>query len=67
MSLAGHRPPLLPGVERYGHGVYRHDTYRHFLVKRRLAGSWQGSDRSTLSWDDSICVDVRHIEDGFDL
>ncbi|MCU1616637.1 MAG: wcaJ [Frankiales bacterium] len=57
MSLVGPRPPLPTEVERYGF-----DMHRRFLVKPGLTGLWQVSDRSDLSWDDSVRIDVRYVE-----
>jgi lipopolysaccharide/colanic/teichoic acid biosynthesis glycosyltransferase len=57
MSLVGPRPPLPTEVERYGF-----DMHRRFLVKPGLTGLWQVSGRSDLSWDDSVRVDIRYVE-----
>ncbi|MPQ97944.1 exopolysaccharide biosynthesis polyprenyl glycosylphosphotransferase [Modestobacter sp. I12A-02628] len=57
MSLVGPRPPLAAEVERYGD-----DMHRRFLVKPGLTGLWQVSGRSDLSWDDSVRIDVRYVE-----
>jgi exopolysaccharide biosynthesis polyprenyl glycosylphosphotransferase len=57
MSLVGPRPPLPSEVERYGF-----DMHRRFLVKPGLTGLWQVSGRSDLSWDDSVRMDVRYVE-----
>ena len=57
MSLVGPRPPLPTEVERYGA-----DMHRRFLVKPGLTGLWQISGRSDLSWDDSVRIDVRYVE-----
>ncbi len=57
MSLVGPRPPLPSEVERYGM-----DMRRRFLVKPGLTGLWQVSGRSDLSWDDSVRIDVRYVE-----
>jgi exopolysaccharide biosynthesis polyprenyl glycosylphosphotransferase len=57
MSLVGPRPPLAAEVDRYGH-----DMRRRFLVKPGLTGLWQVSGRSDLSWDDSVRIDVRYVE-----
>jgi exopolysaccharide biosynthesis polyprenyl glycosylphosphotransferase len=58
MSLVGPRPPLPSEVERYGF-----DMHRRFLVKPGITGLWQVSGRSDLSWDDSVRIDVRYVED----
>jgi exopolysaccharide biosynthesis polyprenyl glycosylphosphotransferase len=57
MSLVGPRPPLQREVEQYGR-----DMHRRFLVKPGLTGLWQVSGRSDLSWDDSVRIDVRYVE-----
>ncbi|WP_245691898.1 sugar transferase [Geodermatophilus telluris] len=57
MSLVGPRPPLAKEVEQYGV-----DMHRRFLVKPGLTGLWQVSGRSDLSWDDSVRIDVRYVE-----
>jgi exopolysaccharide biosynthesis polyprenyl glycosylphosphotransferase len=57
MSLVGPRPPLPREVEQYGR-----DMHRRFLVKPGLTGLWQVSGRSDLSWDDSVRIDVRYVE-----
>jgi exopolysaccharide biosynthesis polyprenyl glycosylphosphotransferase len=57
MSLVGPRPPLPGEVERYGV-----DMYRRFLVKPGITGLWQVSGRSDLSWEDSVRMDVRYVE-----
>ena len=35
---------------------------RRLLVKPGLTGLWQVSGRSDLSWDDSVRIDVRYVE-----
>jgi lipopolysaccharide/colanic/teichoic acid biosynthesis glycosyltransferase len=65
MSLVGPRPPLLSESEQYGF-----DMRRRFLVKPGITGLWQISGRSDLSWDDSVRIDVRYVENwslSFDL
>jgi lipopolysaccharide/colanic/teichoic acid biosynthesis glycosyltransferase len=57
MSLVGPRPPLPSEVQRYGF-----DMHRRFLVKPGLTGLWQVSGRSDLSWDDSVRMDLRYVE-----
>jgi exopolysaccharide biosynthesis polyprenyl glycosylphosphotransferase len=57
MSLVGPRPPLQIEVDKYGY-----DMRRRFLVKPGLTGLWQVSGRSDLSWDDSVRIDVRYVE-----
>jgi exopolysaccharide biosynthesis polyprenyl glycosylphosphotransferase len=65
MSLVGPRPPLPHETDRYGF-----DMRRRFLVKPGMTGLWQISGRSDLSWDDSVRMDVRYVENwsfGMDL
>jgi lipopolysaccharide/colanic/teichoic acid biosynthesis glycosyltransferase len=57
MSLVGPRPPLASEVDRYGF-----DMHRRFLVKPGLTGLWQISGRSDLSWDESVRIDIRYVE-----
>jgi lipopolysaccharide/colanic/teichoic acid biosynthesis glycosyltransferase len=57
MSLVGPRPPLPCEVDE--EGIYAH---RRFMVKPGLTGLSQISGRSDLSWDDSVRVDVRYVE-----
>jgi exopolysaccharide biosynthesis polyprenyl glycosylphosphotransferase len=57
MSLVGPRPPLPAEVEKYGT-----DVHRRLLVKPGLTGLWQISGRSDLSWDESIRLDLRYVE-----
>ena len=57
MSLVGPRPPLPSEVERYGD-----DVARRLLVKPGLTGLWQVSGRSDLSWEESIRLDLRYVE-----
>lgn len=57
MSLVGPRPPLPGEVARYGD-----DVRRRLLVKPGLTGLWQVSGRSDLSWEDSVRLDLRYVE-----
>ncbi|WP_138733986.1 sugar transferase [Modestobacter excelsi] len=57
MSLVGPRPHVTREVEQYGH-----DMRRRLLVKPGITGLWQISGRSNLSWDDSVRLDVRYVE-----
>lgn len=57
MSLVGPRPPLPREVARYGQGVHR-----RLLVKPGLTGLWQIYGRTDLSWDESIRLDLRYVE-----
>ena len=57
MSLVGPRPPLPEEVARYGH-----DVRRRLVVKPGLTGLWQVSGRSDLSWEESVRLDLRYVE-----
>jgi exopolysaccharide biosynthesis polyprenyl glycosylphosphotransferase len=57
MSLVGPRPPLPDEVALYGD-----DVRRRLLVKPGLTGLWQVSGRANLSWEDSIMLDLRYVE-----
>jgi exopolysaccharide biosynthesis polyprenyl glycosylphosphotransferase len=57
MSLVGPRPHVTREVELYGF-----DMRRRLLVKPGITGLWQVSGRSDLSWDDSVRIDVRYVE-----
>jgi exopolysaccharide biosynthesis polyprenyl glycosylphosphotransferase len=57
MSLVGPRPPLPAEVELYGD-----DVRRRLLVKPGLTGVWQVSGRSNLSWEESVHLDLRYVE-----
>ena len=57
MSLVGPRPPLPEEVATYGD-----DVWRRMLVKPGLTGLWQVSGRSDLSWEESVRLDLRYVE-----
>ena len=57
MSLVGPRPPLPREVEMYADHVHR-----RFLVKPGITGLWQVSGRSSLSWEDSVRLDLSYVE-----
>jgi exopolysaccharide biosynthesis polyprenyl glycosylphosphotransferase len=57
MSLVGPRPPLPQEVERYDTSIRR-----RLLVKPGLTGLWQISGRSDLSWEESVRLDLRYVE-----
>lgn len=57
MSLVGPRPPLRQEVDRY-----HDDVHRRFLMKPGITGIWQVSGRSSLSWEDSVRLDLSYIE-----
>lgn len=57
MSLVGPRPPLPEEVAKYGD-----DVRRRLLVKPGMTGLWQVSGRSDLSWEESVRLDLRYVE-----
>ncbi|WP_017571302.1 sugar transferase [Nocardiopsis halotolerans] len=57
MSLVGPRPPLPEEVARYGD-----DVRRRLVVKPGMTGLWQVSGRSDLSWEESVRLDLRYVE-----
>lgn len=57
MSLVGPRPPLPREVARYEKHVHR-----RLLVKPGLTGLWQISGRSDLSWEETVRLDLRYVE-----
>jgi exopolysaccharide biosynthesis polyprenyl glycosylphosphotransferase len=57
MSLVGPRPALPDEAAMYGDHVRR-----RLAVKPGITGLWQVSGRSDLTWDDSIRLDLRYVE-----
>lgn len=57
MSVVGPRPPLRREVETYDGKISR-----RLLVKPGITGLWQVSGRSTLSWQQSVRLDLSYIE-----
>lgn len=57
MSLVGPRPPLPAEVAKYGN-----DARRRLLVRPGLTGLWQVSGRSDLSWEETVRLDLRYVE-----
>ncbi|WP_344823405.1 sugar transferase [Actinocorallia longicatena] len=57
MSLVGPRPPLPEQVDRFPEEVRR-----RLVVKPGMTGLWQVSGRSDLSWEDSVRLDLRYVE-----
>jgi lipopolysaccharide/colanic/teichoic acid biosynthesis glycosyltransferase len=57
MSLVGPRPPLPAEVDGYERAARR-----KLMVKPGLTGLWQVSGRSELSWDESVRLDLRYVE-----
>lgn len=58
MSLVGPRPPLPSECAEYAPHVRR-----RLLVKPGMTGLWQVSGRSDLSWEESVQLDLRYVED----
>ncbi len=57
MSIVGPRPPLLAETKEYGSS-----TYRRLFIKPGITGPWQVSGRSNLSWEESVRLDLRYVE-----
>nr|WP_233515086.1 sugar transferase [Marinitenerispora sediminis] len=57
MSLVGPRPPLPEEVAEYGY-----DVRRRLVVKPGMTGLWQVSGRADLSWEESVRLDLRYVE-----
>jgi len=57
MSLVGPRPPLMSEFEQY------HDAVnRRLRVRPGVTGLWQVSGRADLSWQQSIDLDLRYVD-----
>jgi exopolysaccharide biosynthesis polyprenyl glycosylphosphotransferase len=57
MSLVGPRPALPEEAALYGDHVRR-----RLVVKPGITGLWQVNGRSDLSWDESVRLDLRYVE-----
>jgi exopolysaccharide biosynthesis polyprenyl glycosylphosphotransferase len=57
MSLVGPRPPLPEEVV-----AYPSDMRRRLAVSPGLTGLWQVSGRSDLSWEETVRLDLRYVE-----
>jgi exopolysaccharide biosynthesis polyprenyl glycosylphosphotransferase len=57
MSLVGPRPALPAEAARYADHVHR-----RLVVKPGLTGMWQVNGRSELSWEESVRLDLRYVE-----
>jgi exopolysaccharide biosynthesis polyprenyl glycosylphosphotransferase len=57
MSLVGPRPALPDEAARYADHVRR-----RLVVKPGLTGMWQVNGRSNLSWDETVRLDLRYVE-----
>jgi len=57
MSIVGPRPPLPCEVTEYDGTVSR-----RLYIKPGITGLWQVSGRSDLSWEESVRLDLRYVE-----
>jgi exopolysaccharide biosynthesis polyprenyl glycosylphosphotransferase len=57
MSLVGPRPALPDEAARYADHVRR-----RLVVKPGITGMWQVHGRSDLSWDETVRLDLRYVE-----
>ena len=57
MSLVGPRPPLPEEV-----AAYSDDATRRLRVRPGITGLWQVSGRSDLSWEESLLLDLRYVD-----
>jgi lipopolysaccharide/colanic/teichoic acid biosynthesis glycosyltransferase len=57
MSLVGPRPPLPQEV-----AAYPEDMRRRLAVLPGMSGRWQVSGRSDLSWEETVRLDLRYVE-----
>jgi exopolysaccharide biosynthesis polyprenyl glycosylphosphotransferase len=57
MSLVGPRPPLPSEVD-----AYDGDVRRRLLVRPGMTGLWQVSGRSTLTWRESVRLDLYYVD-----
>jgi lipopolysaccharide/colanic/teichoic acid biosynthesis glycosyltransferase len=57
MSLVGPRPAVPDEVAQYAEHVHR-----RLVVKPGLTGLWQVNGRSDLSWEESVRLDLRYVE-----
>ena len=57
MSMVGPRPALPEEAAQYGDHVRR-----RLMVKPGITGLWQVSGRANLSWEESVRLDLRYVE-----
>jgi lipopolysaccharide/colanic/teichoic acid biosynthesis glycosyltransferase len=57
MSLVGPRPALPEEAARYADHVRR-----RLVVRPGITGLWQVNGRSDLSWEESVRLDLRYVE-----
>ena len=53
----GPRPPLPEEVD-----AYQDQVFRRLHVRPGLTGLWQVSGRSDLSWEESVRLDLRYVD-----
>lgn len=58
MSMVGPRPPL-PSEAR----LFDDIELRRLLIKPGLTGLWQVSGRSDLTWEESVRLDIRYVDE----
>lgn len=57
MSVVGPRPPLPAEVTAYDGTVFR-----RLYIKPGITGPWQVGGRSDLTWEESVRLDLRYVE-----
>lgn len=57
MSIVGPRPPLPSEVM-----TYDGEVFRRLYINPGITGLWQVSGRSDLSWEESVRLDLRYVE-----
>jgi lipopolysaccharide/colanic/teichoic acid biosynthesis glycosyltransferase len=57
MSLVGPRPPLPSEYQAYHDAVHR-----RLRVRPGLTGLWQVSGRADLTWEESVRLDLRYVD-----
>lgn len=57
MSLVGPRPQIAAEV-----ALYTDAAHRRLLARPGITGLWQVSGRSTMSWDETIRLDLYYVE-----
>ena len=57
MSLVGPRPALPEEA-----ALYRDHVRRRLVVRPGLTGLWQVNGRADLSWEESVRLDLRYVE-----
>lgn len=57
MSLVGPRPPLPAEVR-----AYEQDVHRRLLVRPGMTGLWQVSGRSSLTWNETVRLDLYYVD-----